>query len=79
MPERLTRLHFIFERAPIYFVTACTEKRRNLLADEAIHNTFKAFAHAGSKHGAWVGKYVLMPDHLHLFVALDDEQIALSQ
>ena len=29
-------------------------------------------------HGAWIGAYVIMPDHLHRFVAADDEQIAIS-
>src|SRR5205085_6607199 len=27
--------------------------------------------------GAWIGAYILMPDHLHAFVALDDERIKL--
>jgi REP element-mobilizing transposase RayT len=28
--------------------------------------------------GAFVGRYVIMPDHLHLFVALDPERTTLS-
>jgi putative transposase len=28
--------------------------------------------------GAWVGAYVIMPDHLHLFVSMDDQRIMLS-
>jgi len=28
--------------------------------------------------GAWVGRYVLMPDHLHLFVVLEDDRMRLS-
>jgi REP element-mobilizing transposase RayT len=27
---------------------------------------------------AWIGRYVLMPDHCHLFVACDHERISLS-
>jgi hypothetical protein len=27
--------------------------------------------------GAWIGAYVLMPDHLHVFVGLDDRKIDL--
>jgi putative transposase len=27
---------------------------------------------------AWVGAYVLMPDHLHAFVAIDDQKLNLS-
>lgn len=60
-------------------MTACTSKRQQLLADESIHSAFKEFAMTGPNYGAWVGGYVLMPDHLHLFVAIDDQEIHLSQ
>ena len=33
----------------------------------------------GPQHGAWIGAYVLMPDHLHTFVAIDDEKLVLPQ
>ena len=79
MPQRLTRLDTVFERDPIYFVTVCTQKRRNLVANGAVHDCFRTFAQTAPERGAWVGRYVLMPDHLHLFVALDDEQLSLSQ
>jgi putative transposase len=78
MPERLKRLDVLYQRSPIYFVTACTANRRKLLANEAIHGAFKAFADSGPNYGGWIGAYVLMPDHLHLFVAIDDQQIKLS-
>jgi putative transposase len=29
-------------------------------------------------HGAWLGAYVIMPDHLHAFVALDGYELDLS-
>ena len=77
-PERLRRLDRIFVRSPIYFVTACMSHRRKILATPAIHECFIQFATDGPKHGAWTGAYVLMPDHLHLFVALDDENTALT-
>jgi putative transposase len=76
--HRLSRLDFVFVRSPIYFVTACTHNRRNILATPAIHETFLRFGQEGPSHGAWIGAYVIMPDHLHLFVATDDEQIAIS-
>ena len=75
---RLTRLERMYVREPIYFVTACTIQRRHLLADPAIHATFRKFAERGSTAGARIGAYVLMPDHLHVFVALDGEHIKLS-
>jgi len=78
MSECLKRLDIVYQHSPIYFVTACTAKRRKLLADSAIHSAFKVFANTGPSCGAWVGAYVLMPDHLHLFVAIDEEQMSLS-
>lgn len=78
MLERLKRLDMLYQHSPIYFVTACTMRRRKLLANATIHSAFKGFANSASSHGAWVGAYVLMPDHLHFFVALDDERLSLS-
>jgi putative transposase len=77
--QRLRRLELVFVRSPIYFVTACTESRRKLLANPAIHTSFLSFAQQGPLHGAWVGRYVVMPDHVHLFVATDDEKVTLSK
>src|SRR5215208_6497345 len=76
--RRLSRLNLVFVRSPIYFVTVCTQSRRNVLMTPAIHETFRRFGEEGPSHGAWVGAYVMMPDHLHLFVATNDEQIAIS-
>jgi putative transposase len=76
--RRLRRLDLVFVRASIYFVTACTESRRNILAKPSIHETLLRFGKEGPSHGAWIGAYVIMPDHLHLFIATDDEKIAIS-
>jgi REP element-mobilizing transposase RayT len=76
--QRLQRLGRLYIRHPVYFVTACTHARRPLLADETLHARFAAFARGAPEWGAWVGRYVLMPDHLHLFVALDERQASLS-
>jgi REP element-mobilizing transposase RayT len=76
--QRLSRLDLVFVRSPIYFVTACTQNRRNILATPAIHEILLCFGQEGPSHGAWIGAYVIMPDHLHVFVATDDEQIAIS-
>jgi putative transposase len=72
--ERLRRLDRIFASSPIYFVTACTFDRRAILAKAAIHKTFLGFAHAGETHGIYVGAYVIMPNHIHLFVALEPDK-----
>jgi putative transposase len=72
--ERLQRLDRIFAPSPIYFVTACSAGRRPLLANSAVSRAFRDFAESGEKHGAYVGAYVIMPDHIHLFVALDEAE-----
>jgi putative transposase len=54
-------------RAIIIFVTACTVKRREILASSNVHNAIVA---AWRKASMWlVGRYVVMPDHIHLFCA----------
>ena len=76
--KRLHRLELIYVGSPIYFVTACTFHRRKVLPSEVIHEAFVGFALQGPTQGASVGNYVLMPDHLHAFVAMDDQKITLS-
>ena len=71
MVERLRRLEWIFDRTPVYFVTACTANRRKLLTSPDVHQRLIQFGEDGPAYGAWLGAYVLMPDHLHAFVALD--------
>jgi putative transposase len=55
---------------PLFFVTFSTHKRRSLLANEVVHDTFISYCEKGLSLGAGVGRYVLMPDHIHLFVRL---------
>ncbi len=44
-----------------------------------VHERLIEFAAQGEERGAWLGAYVLMPDHLHAFVVIDDEQLKLSK
>lgn len=70
---RLRRPERVFVPAPIYFVSANTASRFSILTVPEIHSTFLEFARLGENRGAFIGAYVLMPDHIHLFVALDPE------
>jgi putative transposase len=71
LPERRYPSHQVWRRndnrSVIVFVTVCTKDRRHLLADREVHELLvKAWATADS----WlIGRYVLMPDHLHLFAS----------
>ena len=76
--NRLTRLGTLFTEAPVYFITACTEKRRLLLADTGTHDVFCEYCHRARDRGVLVGRYVLMPDHLHLFVCIPPGAVGLS-
>jgi REP element-mobilizing transposase RayT len=68
-PKLPPRLQRIFPHHPVFFITFCTHHRRKLLASDAVHAAFVAFAlQANSQHSIAVGRYVIMPDHLHLFV-----------
>ena len=73
---RLRRLDRVFVDSPIYFITACSVDRWPILDCEPVHNAFRTFCLNSPQHGAWVGRYVLMPDHLHLFVTV--VEISLS-
>ena len=73
---RLRRLDRVFVDSPIYFITACSVDRRPILDCEPVHNGLRTFCLNSPQHGARVGRYVLMPDHLHLFVSVDE--ISLS-
>jgi putative transposase len=76
--KRLTRLPMLFTDTPVYFITACTEKRRHLLANDETHEVFRQFCTTARDRGALVGRYVLVPDHLHLFVCIPPGEMDLS-
>jgi len=53
------------EASAIHFVTVCTKDRRPLLASPEAHSAIIA---AWKTAGAFkVGRYVILPDHVHLF------------
>ncbi len=75
---RLKRLDWLYTFRPIYFLTACTFKRRRCLNTDMVHQCFVVFSERATGEGIWVGRYVLMPDHLHLFAAFAPEAQCLS-
>ena len=67
--ERPIRLSQVFNSQPLYFVTFCTHRRRACLASAECHTAFIEFAHRAYHNvNIAVGRYVIMPDHIHLFV-----------
>jgi len=70
MPNRPPRISLIFQKydQPLYFVTFNTAKRAAILANEGVHHAFIEFCKKAETSGIAVGRYVIMPDHVHLFV-----------
>ena len=66
------RLPVIFQSydPPLYLVTFNTLLRRPLLACDEAHQAFREYAERGLAFHAAVGRYVLMPDHVHVFVRI---------
>src|SRR5437879_459069 len=70
MPNRPPRLE-AFQKydPPLYFITFNTHHRRKLLANKRVHDRFVEFAKTALARGIAIGRYVIMPDHIHLFVS----------
>ena len=79
--RRPVRLDWVFsELRPFYFVTFNTSKRSRTLARTEVHDIFRTFCErALDQYDIAVGRYVLMPDHIHLFVAFPPTGITLSR
>jgi putative transposase len=70
MPEQghLRRLDVVWQRQPLYFITTCLDQRRPLLAAPEVHAIFlDEWGSWCERHGWAVGRYVIMPDHVHFF------------
>jgi REP element-mobilizing transposase RayT len=78
--RRPPRLGFVFQNVrPFYFVTFNTHKRVALLARPEVHDAFRAFCQRAEERNIAVGRYGIMPEHIHLFVAIPPEGLALTQ
>ena len=71
LPKRQRRLETIFESAPSYFLTLCSEGRKPVLNSAVVNARIQQFV-AGSmkRYRIWVDSYVVMPDHAHLIVTV---------
>jgi putative transposase len=77
--KHLRRLDSVWIENPVYFLTICTAGRRALLANDDAVAAFRAeFEAAPSRYGWTIGRYVVMPDHLHFFTVSDESQGAAS-
>ena len=78
VPRRRPAIGVIVSRdhATIVFVTVCSERKSQRLANPAIHDALLDAWHAAD---AWsVGAYVIMPDHIHLFCSPMNENVEIE-
>lgn len=83
MPDELPKRHhpahgvlFVDGRSTIIFDTVCTKGRAKWLACDETHGQSRD---VWRKATAWLfGRYVIMPDHIHLFAAATEPNIELD-
>jgi len=68
--KHLRRLERVWISDPIYFVTTCTYQRKAILArGEVAKILIREWCSARERHRWAIGRYVIMPDHVHFFCA----------
>ena len=70
MHKHLRRLERVWPEHPIYFVTTGTHLRKPILASSQVAGILiDEWRNARGRHGWAIGRYVIMPDHVHFFCA----------
>lgn len=68
-----------FDEQPIVFLTVCTFERQPLLAADGCHVILRTLWEESAVRNGWfVGRYVLMPDHVHLFARASKDARTLA-
>ena len=64
----------------MYYITACTYNRRRILDRPpcTMHSFNLQFGLRAPEYRVWIGRYVIMPDHIHLFAGFRPESISVS-
>ncbi|MBU1693194.1 MAG: transposase [Verrucomicrobia bacterium] len=77
--KHLRRLAQIHVTQPVYFITASVFKRRDVLANDHAWSILKdEWSNALSRHQWAIGRYVIMPDHVHFFCSAAGSDKPLS-
>ena len=67
VPHRLDR---VFYNQPLYFVTFNTWRRAEILDNKPVFDAFMEYGEKNVSGGRAIGRFVIMPDHIHLFVRI---------
>jgi putative transposase len=68
---RPRRLDIFYIAEPVFFLTFRTRDLAIIPNLQLVHDAFRNYAERGRDRNIAVGRYVLMPDHIHLFVKGD--------
>ncbi len=80
MHKHLRRLEQVWLQPQIYLVTICTTQRRRLLATQTMAGEIVTALQDASERTGWrVGRYAVMPDHVHFFCSPVIEDAELSE
>jgi REP-associated tyrosine transposase len=72
-PPRLKQIFHTYD-PPLYFVTMCTIHRQKISDLRTAHHVFESYIRrARDEFSIAVGRYVIMPDHVHFFVRGNDD------
>lgn len=77
-PRHLAHLPSYFDN-PIVFFTACTYRRKAILADVQCHEILKTIWSRSVRDGWWVGHYILMSDHVHFFARSERDALPMAK
>jgi REP element-mobilizing transposase RayT len=67
--DRPRRLDLIYIKQPLYFVTFATRDRKSIPSLDSGQDALQQYGRCAiTKFNVALGRYVIMPDHLHLFV-----------
>ena len=78
MRKHLRRLERVWVDWPIYFITTCTLDRRRILASKEVAEILTdEWRNARNHHGWAIGRYVIMPEHVHFFCKAELDAKAL--
>ena len=67
--DRPHRLDLIYINQPLYFVTFATRDRKRIPSLDVAQAALEQYAHRAIENfNVALGRYVIMPDHVHLFV-----------
>jgi putative transposase len=67
--DRPHRLDLIYSNQPLYFVTFATRDRKRIPSVDGAQTVLEQYARRAIENfNVSLGRYVIMPDHVHLFV-----------